>query len=137
MLDLLSLAPAKRSAALGCVLLGCCSAAPSTGYAQIYGDYLSYDRDSQQPANVYFGAAKNASGGYVYGATIVVATDYLDFVAVTDAGGRFRLELPTDITPQQVAARCSHSDYPQSKVYRRLPRGRAVTPVEITCRLQR
>ena len=101
--------------------------------AQLYSDFSPASNDSAE--NVYFGAAKDGDGNYVRGATVVVATSLMDFVAVTDDQGRFRLSLPVDITPSEVKARCSHNAYRDSRIVRRLPRGEALTPVEISCRL--
>jgi hypothetical protein len=102
--------------------------------AQLYSDFDVPDA-SAAPANIYFGAARDNRGRYVSGATVVVATARLDFVAVTDRHGRFRLRLPVDVTPSDVEMRCSHNDYGHSRIRRRLPRGNALTPVELSCRL--
>lgn len=104
------------------------------GTAQLYSDFSATGNDDV-PANVYFGAAKDDDGNYIRGATVVVATTLMDFVAVTDRRGRFRLTLPVDIAPSDVEARCSHNAYRGSRVVRRLPRGDALTPVELSCRL--
>ncbi|MFN2328404.1 MAG: hypothetical protein ABR612_05765 [Chromatocurvus sp.] len=102
--------------------------------AQLYSDFSPASSDDA-PSNVYFGTAKDADGNYIRGATVVVATSMMDFVAVTDHRGRFRLNLPVDIAPTEVQARCSHNAYGDSRVVRRLPRGAALSPVEISCRL--
>ena len=102
--------------------------------AQLYSDFKP-DNISDVPSNVYFGAAKDSSGNYVPGSTIVVATSLMDFVAVTDRQGRFRLTLPVDIAPAEVNARCSHNAFSESRISRRLPRRGALTPVEISCHL--
>lgn len=106
----------------------------ASGTAQLYSDFSPVSSDNTAE-NVYFGAAKDGDGNYVRGATVVVATSLMDFVAVTDHRGRFRLTLPVDITPSEVEARCSHGAYRDSRIVRRLPRGEALTPVEISCRL--
>ena len=102
--------------------------------AQLYSDF-NVVGDNVIPSNVYFGAAKDSDGNYISGATVVAATALMDFVAVTDRRGRFRLTLPVDIAPADVEARCSHNAYRDSSVVRRLPRGQALSPVEISCRL--
>ena len=102
--------------------------------AQLYSDFSVPDSGAA-PANIYFGAARDNRGRYVSGATVVVATAQMDFVAVTDRHGRFRLRLPLDVAPSEVETRCSHNDYGRSRIRRRLPRGNALTPVELSCRL--
>jgi len=114
------------------LLMGSMTAQPVA--AQLYSDFRSID-DSEVASNVYFGSAKDTKGNYVRGATVIVATPLMDFVAVSDRHGRFRLTLPVDVRPSDVEARCSHSTYARARVVRRLPRGEALTPVELSCRL--
>ncbi len=89
------------------------------------------------PGNVYFGSAKDADGEFVAGATIVLETKKLELVTVTDPTGRYRLELPTDIPPTAVTARCSRKGYALGETVKRLPRGGEVSPVEINCILKK
>ncbi|MFA7553912.1 MAG: hypothetical protein WCY88_06655 [Spongiibacteraceae bacterium] len=121
--------------ALSLATLALSLALPLATGAQIYGDYIPQDSHKNNPVNVYFGAVKSKSGDYVEGATMVFATAMLDFVAVTDKRGRYRLELPVDISPSKVESRCSHPDYSSSQIRRRLPRAKALTPVEVDCTL--
>jgi hypothetical protein len=102
--------------------------------AQLYSDFDLPDSHAA-PANIYFGSVRDSHGHYVSGATVVVATALMDFVAVSDRHGRFRLRLPQDVAPSEVETRCSHNDYGQSRIRRRLPRGNALSPVELSCRL--
>lgn len=103
--------------------------------AQMYTDFNPAG-NNDVPANVYFGAARDTIGNYIHGATIVIATSSMDFVAITDKEGRFRVTLPVEISPSEVETRCSHNAYAQSQVRRRLPRRNALTPVEISCSLR-
>lgn len=109
---------------------------PVAAQAQLYGDYNPEDFLRDHPANVHFGFVKDDEGRYVEGATIVLATDRLDFVAVTDALGRFRMELPVDIAPDQVEPACSHPDYGAARIVTRPPRGSATSPSELNCFLE-
>ncbi|MCW1383708.1 carboxypeptidase-like regulatory domain-containing protein [Novosphingobium sp. KCTC 2891] len=102
--------------------------------AQLYGGFVPGARHT--PVNVWFGTARDAAGRYVPNATIVLRSRQIDFVAVTDAQGRFRLELPVHLRPVDVQARCSHKSYAGARIARRLPRGAALSPVELTCRLR-
>lgn len=118
-------------------LLACVSlAAPQLGIAQIYS-YSPDNADEQQPGNVYFGAAKNSEGRLLPGVTVVLTTAMADFVLVTDESGRFRMKLPLDTKPADVAASCSRRGYVLVKALKRTPRGQALTPVEVNCVLRR
>lgn len=109
---------------------------PAVGYAQLYGDYNPEDFQRDHPANVYFGSVKDEGGNYIQGVTVVLASARLDFVAVTDARGRFRMELPVDIAPEQVDAGCSRAGYTDARVIKRPPRRGALSPVEVNCILR-
>ncbi len=109
---------------------------PAAGFAQLYGDYNPEDFKQEHPANVYFGSVKNEDGDYVEGATVVLASARLDFVAVTNALGRFRMELPVEIAPDQVDPGCSRNGYTGARVIKRPPRGDALSPVEVNCILR-
>ena len=87
------------------------------------------------PGNVYYGSARDGSGKFVTGATIVLQTAQSDFVTVTDAAGRFRIKLPVGTRPGDVRARCSRKGYGAAQIIRRLPPGGMLTPVELDCRL--
>ena len=101
--------------------------------AQLYGGFTPHA--AHGPMNVWFGTARDAAGRYLPGVTVVLETSTLDFVAVTDRQGRFRLELPLQAKPPQVTVRCSKQGHGAARVVRRLPRGGAATPVEIACTL--
>lgn len=104
--------------------------------AQLYGNFIPRGNHDNNPVNVWFGAAKDAAGRYVPGATIVLQTRQVDFVAVTNGQGRYRLELPVNIRPSEVRVRCSRQGYLTARVIRRLPRGGALSPVEANCELK-
>ena len=101
-----------------------------------YGyDPAAHQNDA--PGNVYFGSAKDTNGDFVAGATIVLDSKKVGFVTVTDATGRFRLELPTDMLPADVTPRCSRKDYKVGEIVKRLPPAGAPTPVEVNCVLNK
>lgn len=106
---------------------------PIPAAAQLYGGFVP--RGKHDPVNVWFGTAQDASGRYLPNATIVLETRQIDFVAVTNEQGRFRLELPVNIRPTDVQVRCSLKGYSKSLITRRLPRRKALSPVEIGCKL--
>lgn len=117
-------------------LLGLLVYLPAAGVAQLYGDYNPEDFRREYPANVHFGFVKNEDGEYIEGATVVLASKQLDFVAVTDARGRFRMNLPVEIHPDRVTPGCSHPDYRTASIITRPPRGDATSPSEINCFLR-
>lgn len=109
------------------------TAPPAT--AQLYGNFAAARNHAKSPVNVWFGAVRNASGQFLPNATIILETKQVDFVAVTNRQGRYRLELPVSIKPSDVKARCSLKGYSSAKIIRRLPRGGALTPVQMDCEL--
>ena len=88
-------------------------------------------------SNSWFGSARTASGDYVSGVTIVLATNDVDFVTYTDAQGRFRTDLPPQIKPVDVTPRCSRRGYRQLRISKRTPPGNATSPVQVDCVLKR
>lgn len=117
-------------------LLAClCVAVPGLALAQIYS--YSPNNADEQPGNVYFGSAKGSDGRFMAGVSVVLKTDVADFVMVTDESGRFRMTLPLDVKPADVAASCSRRGYVLVKAQKRAPRGTKLTPVEVNCVLQR
>lgn len=109
---------------------------PSLTWAGGYGFDPGKPRD-ERPGNVYFGSAKDASGDFVSGVTVVLETQTVDYVAVTDATGRFRLEVADELAPADVKPRCSRRDNAPGRIVRRLPPGGAKTPVQVDCMLDR
>lgn len=104
--------------------------------AQLYGDYLDTEALSQRASNVVFGTVKNSDGDYLSDATVVLQTQFLDFVAVTNENGRFRFELPEEINAKDLKTGCSLPGHAIERLIRRLPRGGATSPTEINCVLK-
>lgn len=102
--------------------------------AQLYGGFIP--RDAHRQVNIWFGSVRDKAGSHVPNATIVLVTRQIDYVAVSDVQGRFRLELPLSVKPADVKARCSRKGFSTVRIVRRLPRGGAATPVEISCYLR-
>ena len=109
---------------------------PGGASAQLYGNFTPRSDHSKNPVNVWFGAVRNGSGRFLANATVVLETRQVDFVAVTNAQGRYRLELPVSIKPADVRARCSMRGYRTATFTRRLPRAGASTPVQLDCTLR-
>lgn len=121
----------RMLASLVCLALG-------AGVAQAAG--YSFDpsipRD-EKPGNVYFGSAKDANGDFLQGVTIILQTAMVEYVFVTDATGRFRVELDAAQKPADVKPRCSRAGYASGRATMRPPPGGALTPVEVNCVLER
>ncbi len=109
-------------------------AAPAT--AAGYGFDPSRPRD-EKPGNVYFGSAKDGNGNFLPGVSFVLQTAKVDYVFVTDATGRFRLELADEVRPEDVKPRCSREGFPPGRIIKRPPPGGALTPVQVDCVLER
>ena len=110
--------------------------APLTAVAQLYGNTSPADWSEDQYNNIYFGAARSGDGDFLPGVTIVLDTGMIEYVAVTDVRGRYRLRLPLSVSPNDVTARCSRPDHSGAEVRRRLPRRGQLSPVEVTCYLK-
>lgn len=117
------------------LLAGCWLATPALGFAQIYS--YSPNNADELPGNVYFGAAKDSNGQFLAGVTVVLKTAVADFVLVTEESGRFRVKLPLETKPAEVAASCSRRGYVLVKALKRAPRSQGLTPVEVNCVLRR
>jgi hypothetical protein len=107
----------------------------STADAGGYGyDPASTYKDG--PGNIYFGVARNASGNYVPGVTVILETRDVNFVLYTDDTGRFRTKLPLNVNPGDVTAHCSRNGYRAVKVIKRTPPAGRPSPVQVDCVLQ-
>src|SRR5262249_45431328 len=62
--------------------------------------------EASTPGIHYFGAAKDADGSFLPGATISLSSAQGRWVFVTNDVGRFRGNLPIDLTPDKVAPQC-------------------------------
>ena len=114
----------------------CLLATAGPALAAGYSFDPSIPRD-EKPGNVYFGSAKDANGDFLQGVTIVLQTAMVEYVFVTDATGRFRVELDAAQKPADVKPRCSRAGYSSGRATMRPPPGGALTPVEINCVLER
>jgi len=103
--------------------------------AQIYGDFLTAE-DENPNVNIFFGVVKNQDKQYIAGATIILSNDMLDFVAISDEQGRFRFQIPVEMTAHDLSARCSHPNFPAGQVLKRLPRRGLTSPVELLCLIE-
>lgn len=114
------------------LVFACLAALPGQASAGGYGFDPSIPRD-ERPGNIYFGSAKDTNGDFVAGVTIVLETKAVDYVAVTDVTGRFRLEVADELQPTDVVSRCSRRGYLPGRIVKRLPPGGAKTPVQLDC----
>lgn len=117
-------------------LLGSLMLIATPAVAQLYGNVIPDEVLNNTEGNVYFGAVRDEHGQFLENATVVLDTGFIEYVAVTDPRGRYRLQLPLDVAPGQVLARCSRPGFATSRLVRRPPRSGAMTPVEISCFLE-
>jgi len=107
-----------------------------TTHAQLYGNLIPPEILANTNGNIWFGAVRDQHGGFVADATVILDTGVIEYVAVTDQGGRFRLQLPKDTTTLQVSSRCSHPAYQTDRLMVRPPRRNTGSPVELSCFLK-
>lgn len=122
---------ARGGAALGLVLALGAGNAVAAGY--VFDPSATHE---QGPVNAWFGSARTADGKYLAGVTVLLETSRIDYVAVTDARGRFRMKLPPDVAPKDVTPRCSRSGFRQVRVSKRMPPGGKTSPVQVDCILE-
>ena len=99
-----------------------------------------YSYDPANPpgsAHVYFGSTKDSDGNSLSGVTVQLDTGQITFVMVTDATGRFHIEVPQDLPPTQVKFSCSKPGYTQRRAVTRLPPKHALSPIQADCVLER
>ena len=106
-----------------------------TAQAQFYGNAVPAELLNWQAGNVWFGSVRNSEGGFVEGATVILDTGMIEYVAVTGVNGRFRLVLPEDTLPDAVSSSCARVGYARSVTQRRWPRGgdAVYAPIEVSC----
>lgn len=116
-----------------CLLCGVLVSASPASVAQFYSNAIPAEWAEEEHANIYFGYARDANGDFLAGVTVVLDTGLIEYVAVTNGFGHFRLRLPTTVAPDAVRPRCSRRDFQAARVTTRLLARRAVTPVEVSC----
>ncbi len=80
---------------------------------------------------------KNMNAVQAHDPVSLLQTAKVDYVFVTDATGRFRLELADEVRPEDVKPRCSREGFPPGRIIKRPPPGGALTPVQVDCVLER
>jgi hypothetical protein len=90
----------------------------------------------EAPGIRYFGAAKDDRGALLPGVSILLSSQQLSFLLVTDAQGRFRVNLPLDMRPESVTPKCFKVGFQLVQMRKRLgPSGPKVT-VQVDCVLR-
>lgn len=94
---------AIRSVLLRAAWCVCASAWISLAHAQYTYNPANAD---EGPGIRYFGSAKDDKGALLPGVSVLLSTPQLSFLVVTDDQGRFRVNLPLDMRPENVTAKC-------------------------------
>ncbi len=125
--------PGARHAhrALACALALAAIAPVSAQYS-----YDPGNPDEQGPGIRYFGSAKDDKGSLLAGVTVLIDSDEISFVFVTDELGRFRGKVPLNMVAGKVTAECSKPGYEIVRVIKR-PGPPAPKPtVQVDCVLR-
>jgi hypothetical protein len=86
--------------------------------------------DEQGPGIKYFGSVKDEKGALIRGAIVLIQHQY---AAVTDAQGRFRVNLPETLPGDKVDVTCTNPGYQTIRLTKRMgPNGPKKT-VQIDC----
>ena len=108
----------------------------SSGLAQFYGNAVPAELLNLNAGNVWFGSVRTAGGMFVEDATVRLDTGLIEYVAVTDLNGRFRLVLPEATLPSQVTPSCAQKNFQANDVRVRIPSRLATSPIEVSCLLR-
>jgi hypothetical protein len=88
------------------------------------------------PGIRYFGSAKDDKGALLAGVSVQLTSQQLSFLLVTDAEGRFRVNLPLDMRAELVTPKCFKKGFELVQVNKRPgPVGPKLT-VQVDCVLR-
>ena len=88
------------------------------------------------PGIRYFGSAKDDKGALMPGVSVQLASPQLSFLLVTDAEGRFRINLPLDMRADTVTPKCFKAGFELVQINKRPgPSGPRLT-VQVDCVLR-
>jgi len=88
------------------------------------------------PGIRYFGSAKDNKGALLAGVSVQLTSQQLSFLLVTDAEGRFRVNLPLDMSAEVVTPKCFKKGFELVQVSKRPgPVGPKLT-VQVDCVLR-
>src|SRR5262249_14701824 len=92
--------------------------------------------EASAPGIHYFGAAKDAGGSFLPGATITLSSAQGRYVFVTNDEGRFRGNLPIDLTPEKLEPKCFKAGFELDRIVTRPGAAGARPSVQIDCVLR-
>jgi len=101
--------------------------------AQFYGNAIPAELFDLQAGSVWFGSVRSNKGDFISDATVVLDTGFIEYVAVTDIGGRFRMVLPENTVPSEVAFSCAKAGFSPAQGRLRRPSKSASTSIELSC----
>jgi hypothetical protein len=106
----------------------------NSALAQIYAYDPAHPIGS---GHVYFGSTKDTNGHSLSGVTVRLDAGQTTYVMVTDDAGRFRIEVPKELTADRVRFSCSKPGYTQLRATTRLAPNKAPSPIQADCVLDR
>lgn len=93
--------------------------------------------DEQQPGVRWFGAVRSVDGERVVGATVRLQRERAAFLVVSGDDGRYRVDLPVEMTIDRVAITCFREGYEFVRLEKRAgPAGAKRTSVQADCVLR-
>ncbi|MEM1189425.1 MAG: carboxypeptidase-like regulatory domain-containing protein [Pseudomonadota bacterium] len=120
---------------LSLALLALCQM-PLTASGQFYGNAVPAELLDLQSGSVWFGSVRDGSGEFLADATVLLDSGVIEYVAVTDLDGRFRLVLPESTVADEVTPFCAHPGFSTFELRLRRPGRERRTPVELSCTLR-
>jgi len=101
--------------------------------AQFYGNAIPAELFDLQAGSVWFGSVRSNEGDFISDATVVLDTGFIEYVAVTGTGGRFRMVLPENTVPSEVTFSCAKAGFSSARSRLRRPSKSASTSIELSC----
>lgn len=93
--------------------------------------------DEQQPGVRWFGAVRGVDGERIVGATLRLQRERAAFLVVSGDDGRYRVDLPVEMTMDRVAISCFRDGYEFVRLEKRAgPAGGKRTSVQADCVLR-
>jgi hypothetical protein len=91
----------------------------------------------EAPGIRYFGSAKDENGALLPAVSVLIDSDKQSYLFTTDEQGRYRVNVPLNLTPERVTMKCFKSGFQLVRMNKRLgPSGPKLT-VQVDCVLKK
>jgi hypothetical protein len=91
----------------------------------------------EAPGIRYFGSAKDENGALLPAVSVLIDSEKQSYLFTTDEQGRYRVNVPLNLTPEKVTMKCFKSGFQLVRMNKRLgPSGPKVT-VQVDCILKK